>query len=251
MEQSEQRRASMRNQFRRFGSMIIASGVALAVAAPAAFAQAAPEQASAPAATLPVHLSASFAPGTPVPDAPIDAALTRSMAAAGGIGFGIKGGPVFADFSSNVTNFNTKTGWAAGIFIGGSRAHTLGGMTEILYTKKTSEANGVSTDVYSVFIPAFLRVNVGTHSTTGPAVYLLLGTAVDIKTSAKAGGQDVSSSYRSVDIDFAAGAGFEVARIIVEGRYVWGLLNVATNNILNSSDLKTRSFQLMFGFRIN
>ena len=72
------------------------------------------------------HLSASFAPDVTASNA----GVMRS-AAASGIGFGVKGGPVFANFSSDIVNFDTKTGWAGGIFIGGSRAHTIGVMEEI------------------------------------------------------------------------------------------------------------------------
>ena len=101
--------------------------------------------------------------------------------------------------------------------------------------KKTSASNGVSTDVTSIFLPTFLRINISTHSTSGPAVYVLAGSAwISDQGESERSGQDVSDNYKGVDVDVVAGAGFEVARIIVEGRYVWGLLNVATNNILNS-----------------
>jgi hypothetical protein len=234
----------MGTRFPSLGSTVLATAVALAIAAPAAFAQDAQDAAAATPPTF--HLSASFAPDTTANDA----GVMRS-AAASGIGFGIKGGPVFANFSSDVVNFNTKTGWAGGIFIGGGRAHTIGVMEEIMYEKKTSSTNGVSTDVTSIFLPTFLRINIGTHTTSGPAVYILAGSALDIKIKAKANGQDVSNNYKGVDVDVVAGAGFEVARIIVEGRYVWGLLDVATNNLFSSPTLNTRAFMLMFGFRLN
>jgi hypothetical protein len=172
-----------------------------------------------------------------------------------GIGIGAKVGPLFSKFSSDVTNlkFSNRTGLMGGIFFGGNRAGVAGVMGEIMYAKKGSkDAAGITTDIYYLEIPVLLRINAGSNSLNGILGYALIGPVFDINLKAKLNGiTDVKAQYEDFDIGIIGGAGVEITRFIIEGRYNWGLRKVNKGNLANLSEIKTRSFALLFGVRFN
>jgi hypothetical protein len=173
-------------------------------------------------------------------------------ARAEGFGFGIKGGFLFNSFTqANNTALKGKTGNAFGIFFGGNRGGTVGVMGELLYASKTSETGAQDTKLHYLEIPILLRLNFGSPSRNGVSVYGLVGPVFDINLSASLNGLDVKSKYQSLDLGAIVGAGVEVTRFIIEGRYNWGLRNIQNGNLATLGDIKTKTFALLIGLRLN
>lgn len=171
-----------------------------------------------------------------------------------GFGFGVKGGPLFSKFQEAKETFKNNNGFEAGIFFGGNRPGGIGVMGEILYAKKGSkDASGTLTiDSYYLEIPVLLRVNLGSaNRNTGAIVYGIGGPVFDILLKSQQNGLDVKANYESLDLGILAGAGVEVSRFLVEGRYNWGVRNVLKATGSSASDIKTRSFALLLGVRFN
>lgn len=169
-----------------------------------------------------------------------------------GVGIGVKGGPVFAEFTSDNLNFDNRTGLQAGIFFGGNRPGTVGVMGEVNFIqKKTVPPFGEDELKISYLqVPVLLRINAGSRSLSGVGVYGIVGPAVDIKVSDEFGDFDLTDGFEGVDVSVIGGVGVELTRFIIEGRYTWGLRRV--NKQFNDlAEIKTRSFAILFGIRFN
>lgn len=175
-----------------------------------------------------------------------------------GFGIGAKIGPLFTSYSAASCDncFNTNTGWEGGIWFGGNRGGTIGVMGELLYAKKKQEqtVNGLtgSTSLQYLEIPILMRVNIGSRSRNGISIYGLVGPVFDINLKASLNDLDVKSKYESLDFGILGGVGIEITRFLVEGRFNKGLRNVLKSGSAGSiTDIKTRSFAVLFGLRFN
>ena len=108
-----------------------------------------------------------------------------------GIGFGVKGGVVRANyrFSEEQDLFNPATGWIIGAFGGGNRAGRLGWQGELNLVRKSTRCgcNQEVVDLYYVQIPALLRANFADRERDGLSVYGLVGPAVELKVGERLG----------------------------------------------------------------
>jgi len=174
-----------------------------------------------------------------------------------GFGVGAKIGPLFTSYSAASCDgcFNTSTGWEGGIWFGGNRGGTVGVMGELLYAKKKQESSQSnltgSTTLQYLEIPILLRVNIGSPSRNGIIVYGLAGPVFDVNLKASLNDRDVKSNYESLDVGVLLGGGIEITRVLIEGRFNNGLRNVLKNNGGLISDIKTKSFAVLFGVRFN
>src|SRR5687767_6223910 len=97
-------------------------------------------------------------------------------------GGGIKVGPTFDEFSGDSLDFDNRTGIHAGIFFGGGRDNVLGFQTELNWLrKKTEAAGGQQIRIDYLQIPVLLRLNAGSSSASGPAVYGIAGPGIELK----------------------------------------------------------------------
>ena len=119
------------------------------------------------------------------------------------------------------------------------------------FLAKTSDTGTHSSKIYYFQVPALLRVNIGSSSSSlrSGIVYGIAGPALDLKL-----GEDLEelgnvNDIESVDVSIVAGVGVEIARFIVEGRGTWGLRNIAKHS--NQMDVKTRTFAILGGLRFN
>lgn len=182
------------------------------------------------------------------------ASLAVAPAAHAQIGFGVKAGPTFATLDSEVLDYESRTGFQGGIFIGGNRDGLFGAQAEVLYAKKSFETAqlGLKTDLYFISIPVLMRLNIGSRNRNSVSVYAIGGPSFDINLKAEQENLDIKDNYESLDIGMVGGGGIEIARIILEGRYSWGLRNVLEATVLNrDANVKTNSFAVMVGFRFN
>lgn len=171
-----------------------------------------------------------------------------------GIGIGAEVGPIFSSFDEASTNFKNNNGFEGGIFFGGNRPGTVGVMGKLLYAKKgAKDSTGTNAvDLYYLEIPVLLRINAGSNSLNGVSVYGIVGPAFNVLLKGKIDDVDVRDDYESLDIGLQFGAGVEITRFLVEGVYTKGLKNVLkSTNASSVTDIKTRSFSVLFGIRFN
>jgi hypothetical protein len=169
-----------------------------------------------------------------------------------GVGIGAKLGPIFTSFSQANKSFKSNTGFEGGIFFGGNRPGLIGVMGEILYARKGQEQAGLpKIELHYLEIPILARVNVGSQSLNGISVYGLVGPVFDILLKGAQNGVNVKKNYESLDVGVLIGAGVEITRFLVEGRYNIGVKNVLKSTGASSTDVKSRSFALLFGVRFN
>ena len=172
--------------------------------------------------------------------------VTSTPVFAQGVGIGVKGGAVFASFTPGDLDLDRRTGWQVGGFLGGNRTGTVGVMGEINFIQKRS----AGFEINYVQLPVLLRVNIGSKSKSGVSVYGIGGPALDIKISDDVTGIDLDDAFESVDVEIIAGAGIELSRFIIEGRYTWGLRQV-NKQFSEVDEIKTRAAAILFGIRFN
>lgn len=172
---------------------------------------------------------------------------TGAAAQTRGAGVGIKGGPIFNDLSSAREDFKGNTGLQGGIFFGGNRGGVLGVMGEVLYAKKGADL----VDLHYLEIPILLRLNAGSRSLNGISFYGIAGPVLDVKLKTTIDGASNDSEFGNFDAGVIAGAGIEITRFLIEGRYNWGLRNIAKGDLGSVTEIKNRSFAVLFGFRFN
>jgi len=177
------------------------------------------------------------------------AVLMLAASATSAAAQGIKFGPTFATFSSDALDFNTRTGIHAGLFLGGSRERVVGLQTEINWLRKNTETEaGQQIRVDYLQVPVLLRINAGTQSSGGFAVYGIVGPGLDLKIADEIEGITVDDGFEGVDVSLIFGGGIEVAHIILEARYDKGLRRI--NNLFSDiAEIKKQSFSILFGVR--
>ena len=183
-----------------------------------------------------------------------------------GLGIGALGGISWTTVSTDTNEFDidfkSGTGWQLGIWFGGNRDGRVGLMGEVSYAVKKFRATQTDFELDEeverqfVQIPVLLRINTGYRQRDKPSLYFLAGPVFDIQISTKENGQDSPDDfYQTLDIGVMVGAGFEVARIGIEGRYAWGLKSVLKTDAAQENGLgdgaKLNTFSLVAKIRFN
>jgi opacity protein-like surface antigen len=163
---------------------------------------------------------------------------------------GIKFGPTFAKFGSEALDFKTRTGLHGGLFFGGNRSGVFGVQTEINWIRKNSAAELSSEDIRIdyVQVPVLLRLNIGTDSANGFAVYGIAGPAISLKIADEVNGITVDDGFEGADVGLVFGGGVEITRFIIEGRYEKGLRRI-NDTFFEFTEIKSESFTILFGIR--
>jgi hypothetical protein len=247
----------MGTQFRKIGTTVLAAAIAVALSAPAAFAQ---DTANAPDPSpafspSPFHINATFLPDAS--DTLVDQAAQSPQQSSHheGFGFGILGGLLFSSLGTSPLNgaaLSTDTGEAIGIFFGGNRPGRVGVEGQLLYNvRKGKDINSDVLSIHSLEIPVLIRVNVGSQSLKGVLGYIIVGPAVDLQLNASLLGESVTKNYKGVNLDVLFGGGIEITRFFIEGREDIGLRGVNSGNFANATTVHTHTFALLVGFRVN
>jgi len=175
--------------------------------------------------------------------------LAGSAPFASAQGVGITVGPTFDEFSGEVLDFDNRTGIHAGIFVGGSRDKVVGFQTEFNWLRKnTATEAGQDIRIDYLQIPLLLRVNAGSGSANGAALYGVVGPAFDFKIGDEVEGFTLDDGFEGTDVSLAFGGGFEVAHIIIEGRYEKGFRRI-NKTFSGVDEIKKQSFTILFGVR--
>jgi len=195
-----------------------------------------------------------------------DAAVAPRQSVSSGVGVGALVGwtrtstrdDAGAEFE-DAFDFDSRSGWMAGIWFGGNRDGVVGFMGEVSYVvKKVADGSddGVVTELGYIEIPALLRINIGQRRTNGFLAYGLVGPVFDFKVSDNQDDIDPDGEidgdlFESFDIGLMVGAGFEVARIGFEVRGNWGLRSVASTDFTEGVNIKTFTLQMVGKIRFN
>lgn len=166
--------------------------------------------------------------------------------------FGIKGGLSFATLSNKQPDWETRTGFAAGIALD-TRAGPIGIQPELLYIQKGVTGDGTpSSDAPKldyIEVPVLLKLTLPIPAIQ-PFVYA--GPSIGFRLSCKVGEIDCDSDViKSTDFGAALGGGirFGGARgLTLEGRYLWGLKDI--NKPSAGVESKTRTFLVIAGISL-
>jgi hypothetical protein len=169
--------------------------------------------------------------------------------AASAQGFGVKGGVVFPEFSSEDIDFDNHTGTEFGFFFGGNRSGLLGWQGEANWIRKSADALNTDIRIDYFQLAGLLRLNIGSHTATkGLNFYGFAGPGFDFKIGDSVEGFSVSDPFNDFDIGLIFGGGVEVRRLIFEGRYERGLRQI-NNDLASTTDIKSHNFAVLVGFR--
>jgi Outer membrane protein beta-barrel domain len=247
----------MGTQFRKIGTTVLAAAIAVALSAPMALAQDASHAPDAAPVPSPFHINATFVPDAANgPDAlNSDQASQAQSSHHEGFGFGILGGFLFKSLSQSPVDgeaLTANTGKAIGIFFGGNRPGRVGVEGQLMYNiRKGTTLNGDTLSIHSLEIPVLIRVNVGSQSLKGVLGYIIVGPAADIQLNAALLSQSVNKNYKGLNINLMFGGGIEITRFFIELREDIGLFSVNSGNLGSTTAIHDKTFEFLFGFRIN
>ena len=83
---------------------------------------------------------------------------------------------------------------------------------------------------------------------TGPRLYGIAGPGIELKIADEIEGFTLVDAFEGADVSLLFGGGFEVARIIIEGRYEKGLRRI-NKTFSDLVEIKKQSFTILFGLR--
>ena len=118
------------------------------------------------------------------------AAQTQQRRENSGLGIGALGGITWTSANTEnsmsvETDFNSGTGWMAGIWFGGNRDGRVGVMGEFSWVVKKNTINEFGEEFQQTLsyieIPVLLRINAGSLNREKPSVYFLVGPVFDIQ----------------------------------------------------------------------
>jgi hypothetical protein len=186
-----------------------------------------------------------------------------SAASAQGLSFGAKGGVNFANIAispevDDDVNFNYILGLAAGAFVVWPVTERLDVQPEVLYSRKGVEIGQppakVKAELDYLEIPVIARYRL--RSVGGAPLRVFggpsFGFRLRAREKARFGGEtmerDISEEIERFDLGLVGGAGVEIGRIVIDGRYTWGVADIDSEK---EDDVKVRNrvISVMGGFR--
>jgi hypothetical protein len=166
---------------------------------------------------------------------------------------GLKAGVSFGNISNKSLlnpNLDTRTGFAAGLFLG-YRVGFLGVGIEGLYAQRGAESDqslsAAPTRLDYIDVPVYVKASLPTPLVQ-PFVYAGPQVSFEVRchTASEGDCPDASASGRR-KTDYAAvfGAGVRFGGLGLEGRYVYGLRDLKLNTVSDPNSYKTRSFLIL------
>ena len=139
------------------------------------------------------------------------------------------------------------------MFFGGNRSGVFGLQGELNWIRRRTATEAPPVQAIRIDylqVPVLLRLNIGSDSPSGFAVYGIAGPAFDIKIGDEVEGVTIDDGWEGADVEMVFGGGIEAARIIVEGRWEKGFRRI-NKNFLGFSEIKKQAFTILFGVRFN
>jgi len=187
--------------------------------------------------------------------------LLGTPAAAQSVQGGIKGGVSFStldglsEIASDVTgiDIDQRTNWVLGGFVKINFGRFVAVQPEVLYVRKGAKAaatglftESVKFNLDYIDIPVLLRLQTGQDT----GFYAIVGPSFGINIAAESESDsetvDISDEIEN-DTGLVVGAGFDLAHILIEGRYTQSLTNVSSDEA--GPTVKHRAVSVLFGIR--
>ena len=176
---------------------------------------------------------------------------------------GILGGPGWSTVTVKTTgefpDFSTRTGMMVGAFIVTPSRHGIGLEPEALVTVKGAKAaqDGIESSIRltSLEFPVLLRFASSAPRTTawhglfGPTFGFPLSARRLTEVSGSTQDEDLSDQTEGFELGLTAGAGVDIGRVRIDGRYTWGLTHL-NNDTTGDTSFKSRMFTVAAGVRL-
>ena len=188
--------------------------------------------------------------------------VLATPAAAQSVQGGIKGGVSFSTLDGlrevltdvSGVDVDQRTNWVFGGFVKINMGSFFAIQPEVLYVRKGAKAaatglftESVKFNLDYIDIPVLLRVQTGKSSgfyvVGGPSFGINVAAETD---SSESGTEDISNEINN-DTGLVLGAGFDLAHILIEGRYTQSLTSIARDE--GDPSIKHRAVSILFGVR--
>ena len=163
-----------------------------------------------------------------------------------GIDFGIKAGVNFSSIT-DATGLDNRTGFVAGVFVGGKLGDKLGVQADLLYSQQGAEFSGGEFNLDYVNVPIVLKYFVTNviHIHAGPQ----FGVLVNDETQTVIGETINDIATKDFDLSGVVGIGLDLPMgIRLDGRYNFGLSDVPDDPELDFTKGKNSVITLSVGY---
>ena len=172
--------------------------------------------------------------------------MLSSQAFSQGLDFGVKAGVNFSTLT-DATGLDNRTGFVAGVFIGGKLSDNLGIQADLLYSQQGAEFNAGEFDLNYVNVTIVLKyfVTDKLHIHGGPQ----FGVLIDDKAQTVIGETINDIATNDFDISGVVGAGLDLPfGIRLDGRYNFGLTDVPNDTEKGLTKGKNSVITLSVGY---
>lgn len=154
--------------------------------------------------------------------------ISTNTLSAQGLDFGVKAGVNFSSIR-DASGLDNRTGFVAGIFLGGKLNDNLGVQADLLYSQQGAEFEFGSFDLDYINVPIVLKyfVSESLNIQLGPQFGVIIND--DAQTLLGETINDIATN--DFDISAVVGLGFDLPMgIRLDGRYNFGLTDVSKNS---------------------
>jgi hypothetical protein len=167
--------------------------------------------------------------------------------------FGVKGGVNFTSAATDdpLVDTSYRPGFLIGALAWLPATDRVAFQPEFLYSKKRTQftVEGIDATLTGDYIEFPLLMDVRLNNS--PSRFsLVVGPSVSVRTRARlnVAGESIDASEQIDRIDFSlvTGLAFTTGRFVLDGRYIWGLIDVAS---ADDETARTRGFAVSAGWR--
>jgi hypothetical protein len=175
---------------------------------------------------------------------------------------GVKAGVNFANLNFEgdgaTVNLDRRKGAVGGVFVVWPATGRVALQTEALYSQKGAqmEEDGASGKIKLDYVDVPVLARFSSPVSPGTSFHVFAGPSFSFRVSAKSEfsfegeeeNEDIDDDVERFDLGLVAGAGLEFGRVVVDGRYTWGLSNINKDEN-DDVKIKNRVFAVMAGIR--
>jgi len=171
--------------------------------------------------------------------------------------FGVKLGPSFGNITNKgvlPSNLKTRTGGAAGLFLGSNSA-VIGFGIEGLYAQRGASSDQslatAETRLDYIDVPVYLNLNIPSPGVR-PWIYAGPQISFEVRCRMASGTACATpSDHKTTDYSAVVGGGLRFGGrslgLSVEARYVYGLTDLKYSTVSSSTSYKNRTFMILLG----
>jgi hypothetical protein len=182
----------------------------------------------------------------------ICAATAHAQDVSVGVKAGINLANVSIDGPGDISDPKNRTGFVAGVFVTVPASGLLAFQPEVLFSMQGSKfsdgGDSGSLKLDYVQVPLLARIKPAT-SPVGFVVGPSIGFRARAKLSVEGEDEelDFKDQVKGSDVGLVTGVVVDVGHVVLDGRYTWGLTNIAKDD--DDGSVKNRVFSVTLGFR--